>query len=65
MHQAIFSDHEIEMIKTYLQTGKKPDGFRVLMHRVGEYNLTIMEHFDLMIKLLSSMNDRDVDEEKD
>ena len=54
MHQAIFSDHEVKRIKEFLETGKLPDGFRVLMHRVRQYNLTIIEHFSLMMKLLNS-----------
>jgi len=54
MHQAIFSDHEVEMIKTYLETGTPPAGFRTLMHRVRKYNFTIIEHFSLMMKLLNS-----------
>jgi len=65
LHQAIFSDHEVQMIKAFLETGEKPSGFRTLIHRVRQYNLTIIEHFDLMIKLLSSTDVRLIDEEKE
>ena len=58
MHQAIFSDHEVQMIKEFLETGEKPEGFRLLMHRIRQYNLTIMEHFHLMMELLNSDNVR-------
>ena len=54
MHQAIFSDHEVGMIKEYLATGVKPEGFRVLMHRVDRYNYVLLSHVDLMLKLLLS-----------
>ena len=57
MHQAIFSDKEKEMIKKYLDTGVMGEGFRVLKHRVKQYEFTIIEDFDLMIKFMMSIKE--------
>jgi len=55
MHQAIFSDNERTMIKEYLDSGVQGEGFRVLKHRVKQYELTFIEDFDLLIKFLTSI----------
>jgi len=55
MHQAIFSDNERTMIKEYLDSEKQGEGFRVLKHRVKQYELTFIEDFDLLIKFLTSI----------
>lgn len=56
MHQAIFSDKERGMIKEYLVSGVQGEGFRVLKHRVKQYEFTIIEDFGLMIKFLTSID---------
>ena len=55
MHQAIFSDKEREMIKEYLDSGVQGEGLRVLKHRIKQYEMTIIEDFDLMIKFQLSV----------
>ena len=55
MHQAIFSDNERTMIKEYLDSEKQGEGFRVLKHRVKQYELTFIEDFDLLLKFLTSI----------
>ena len=55
MHQAIFSDNERSLIKDYLSSEKQGEGFRVLKHRAKQYELTIFEDFELMIKFLTSI----------
>ena len=57
MHQAIFSDKEKEMINEYLDTGIMGGGFRVLKHRAKQYEFTIIEDFDLMIKFMMSIEE--------
>ena len=57
MHQAIFSDNEREMIKEYLDSGVQGEGFRVLKHRVKQYELTFIEDFDLLLKFLMSIKE--------
>ena len=57
MHQAIFSDNEREMIKEYLDSGVHGEGFRVLKHRVKQYELTFIEDFDLMLKFLMNIKE--------
>ena len=56
MHQAIFSDKERDMIRTYLDSGVQGDGFRVLKHRIKQYEMTIIEDFDIMIKFQLSVD---------
>ena len=56
MHQAIFSDKEREMIKEYLDSGVQGEGFRVLKHRIKQYEMTVIEDFDLMIKFMLSVD---------
>ena len=56
MHQAIFSDKERDMIKEYLGSGIQGDGFRVLKHRIKQYEMTIIEDFDIMIKFQLSVD---------
>ena len=56
MHQAIFSDKEREMIKEYLDSGVQGEGFRVLKHRIKQYEMTVIEDFDLMIKFMLSLD---------
>jgi len=57
MHQAIFSDKERGMIKEYLESGKQGEGFRVLKHRIKQYEMTFIEDFDLLLKFLSSIKE--------
>ena len=55
MRTAIFSDKEREMVKQFLKTGEKGEGFRVLAHRVRQAQIMIIEDFDLMIRLLTKI----------
>jgi len=43
------------MVKQFLKTGEKGEGFRVLAHRVRRGQIKIKEDFDLMIKLLTEI----------
>ena len=57
MHQAIFSDKERDMIKEYLDSGVQDEGFRVLKHRIKQYELTFIEDFDLMVKFILKVSE--------
>lgn len=67
MRPALFSDHEREMVKRYLETDVKPPGFRTLVFRVRRAQIQIIEDFDLMIRLLTKLENpvRLIDEEKE
>ena len=60
MHQAIFSDKERTMIKEYLKAGNQGEGFRVLKHRAKQYEFTIIEDFDLLLKLLLDIRTKSI-----
>ncbi len=55
MRTALFSDNEREMVKRYLETGEKGEGFRVLAHRVRRGQTLITEDFGLMTKFLAKI----------
>ena len=54
MRTAIFTDKEREMAKHYLETGKKGESFRVLIHRCRRNHAKINEDLGLMNRLLES-----------
>ena len=54
MHKAIFSKNERKIIKDYLKTGKKGNGFRVLKHRVTQQKHTIIEDYNLMTQFIEA-----------
>jgi len=59
VHKFIFSDKEREMIKLFLKTGNRPktNHFNVTLTRTKMYELTLIEDFDLLIKLLTSIKE--------
>jgi len=55
MRTALFSNKERDMIRQYLETGNKGEGFRVLAHRTRRNETKIKEDFDLMNRLLERL----------
>ncbi len=39
MYARILTEHERKMIKTYVETGEKPPGFRTLLHRARHMDI--------------------------
>lgn len=64
MRTALFSDKEREMVNQFLKTGEKGEGFRVLAFRVRQSQIMIMEDFDLMIKVLTKLENFAVCDER-
>ena len=56
MHKAILSENERTIIKTYLETGEKLSGFRVLKHRVSQYKIEIFGDFHLVNQFITSVD---------
>jgi hypothetical protein len=54
MRRYLLTDREREIIKRYLETGEKLDGFSVLLHRCKALMLGIKSDYDLIEKLLES-----------
>ncbi len=52
MRTVIFTEKEREMAKHYLETGKKGESFRVLIHRCRRHHPKLKEDLDLMNRLL-------------
>lgn len=63
MRTSIFTEKEREMAKHYLETGKKDENFRVLIHRCRRHHPKIKEDFDLLGLLLEKL--RRMDRERD
>lgn len=58
MRTALFSDMEREAIHEYLEDGNKSPTFnRVLFHRIKRSQIQIMEDFDLMIRVLTRLEE--------
>jgi len=56
MRTAIFSDKEREALTKFLENGDRSGTFkRVLIHRIKNSQIQIMEDFDLMIKVLKEL----------
>ena len=51
MHKAILSDKERQIIKCYLETGEKVQGFRMLKVRLKRKYKRIREDFELIEKM--------------
>ena len=49
MRTALFSDKERIMVKHFLETGGKPEFFRVLEFRMRAYRKQIIADYELMI----------------
>ena len=56
MRTALFSDKEREMVKQYLETGEKDEGFSVLVHRCRRGHTQIKEDLVLLNQLLQRLN---------
>ena len=56
MHKAILSENEKNIIKTYLETGEKLPGFRVLKHRISQYKLEVFNDFHLINQFVTSVD---------
>ena len=56
MHKAILSEKEREIIKTYLESGEKLPGFRVLKHRVSQYKTDVFGDFHLINQFITSVD---------
>jgi len=55
MRTAIFSDKEREMVKLFLKTGEKGEGFRVLAHRARGVEKAFDDDCDLLTKFLTKL----------
>jgi len=55
MRNYILTDHERTLIKRYLETGEKLDGFKVLLHRIRKTPIQpeiVQEDLNLLQELL-------------
>ncbi len=59
MHQAILSEKERLIIKEYLETGTKQEGFRVLKYRITQFKKTIDNDHALLTRLLEKTDAED------
>ncbi|MCW4018341.1 MAG: hypothetical protein NWF00_06645 [Candidatus Bathyarchaeota archaeon] len=55
MHSSLLSDHERKLIKRYLETGERLEGFKVVLHRARARTVNrqkVTEDLKLLEKLL-------------
>ena len=65
MRQYILSPQEKEVIQEYLATGKKLEGFKVILHRAKNIDAqTVNNDLELIKKFLSKVEGKQETEEK-
>jgi hypothetical protein len=57
MRQYILSEQEKKVIKEYLETGKKLEGFKVVLHRARHLE-TVTSDLELIKQFLSKVQER-------
>jgi len=51
----IFTKHELEILKTFLESNVRLDGFRDLKYRISKHHKRIQEHHKLLVEALEKM----------